>query len=449
MPDDPVRTLLNEFVDREIVVDVEREWNELLERAAREPAGAGAGSDRPRGAAANRRSKRPPVDDLRQPFGPGKRLVLRSAAVVVVAGALAVALTFGSVSTSGPRHEAAPTTTTTMLNRPFVYRPTGPLPPSFVVVASDGSSQVLEVYSTDGTLVRTLVNDPGLLYAQNVNGVVASPDGRQLYYLDLRSPSPPGPGIGVYRVPVTGGRSSLVAIGLDPAISTDGRLLVLQPYGPVGGGSVSSPAVGAVDLATGQRSDFALPALFGDRSLAGDVVIGLAWLAGEDSVAVLLQPQSHSSPCGEIGPVSTVRKCPPPPPPPPTTLAILGISDVPGTPAATALGLVAAPKGFAFSLTEPGPLTGSIVLVGRHGGPRPASDQVFMVQLLPRPAMVRDLGQLPLGCSPLAFDSTTGAALCQPTAGTANDLEIVRLGRPGPTLALHMARQLMILNATW
>lgn len=134
MSDDSIRAILNDLVDRKVVVDVDREWSELLARTAREPADPHDGSGELAAAGGGQRLLAGRVVDGRQRHGlPGRRLLLRVAAVVVVVGAIAVSLTLAIRPETRPR---PPIAATTGIRRPLSDRPSCNLclPPITVMV---------------------------------------------------------------------------------------------------------------------------------------------------------------------------------------------------------------------------------------------------------------------------------------------------------------------------
>jgi hypothetical protein len=429
MDDDRLRASLKDLVDSQLVVDVDvdREWAKLVARAASESAEVA------------RRAGR-----QRSHIPRGSRLAARVAVMVLVAAVLSATLLLAR-ATKPKAHTPNPTTTT-LANRPYAYRPTGPVPRSFVAYAASASGQqTVAVYSSAGRRIRVLTAGSGLYHAQDLNGVLVAPNGRTVYYLDQALTG----GVGIYRTGVAGGRPSRVASGLDPAVSPNGELLAIQTYNVMGYVYPIRPLFSVLDLASSRRTNFIVSSLFRDPSLSNDAVAGLAWLAGTNRIAALLEPAPSA--CSMLSyPDPVLMKCPIQLPPQPTTIAIVQIVEHAGTAVATGVRLVQAPAGFGWRLVQTGPAAGGITLIGDRGTSGPPRYQVFAMQLSPRPQTAVEIGRLPDGCVPFSFDAASGAVICEMVTGTnATSDEIVRLDRTGRPRVVALLRGLELGNASW
>ena len=376
-------------------------------------------------------------------------------AVIAVMSLLAVVLV---VASAGRSHPAGPVKDhghqSTLAVAP-AYRPTAAMPSSFLIVREVNSSTVssLQLVTATGHVVRALVANPGLMYAENTNGLFESGLDRFAYFLDLKGSSPPGPGIGIYRVSLLGGAPQLLAYGTEPAVSADGRLLAYSTAGESSLKSKSAPVVGLVNLATGHRSEVSLASIFAGEHVAGDVVLNLAWLPASHRLAVLLGPPATSHPggkCSTWDPPGGAR-CPraksKPVPPARSRLAII---DVPANPSAPFAGrLVWAPPGYTWNLMATGLGDDTLLMVGVHGSSASAAEDVLEIDPMLAGGPTRLVGVVPAGCYPLSLDASSGSMLCQPQATSSRDsVAIYRI-----TSASHHYEPLPfpydVLNAGW
>jgi hypothetical protein len=302
-----------------------------------------------------------------------------------------------------------------------------------------------------------LADNPGLIYAQNQDGVVLADNDRSVLYFDQFGSSPPGPGIGIYKVSPKVGRPSLLAYGTDASVSANGRYLALDPEQVQLHDPLTPPTISVVDLVTGRRTSIVVSSLLPSGRLTADRVSDIVWVAGSDVVAVRLQPQRAVSGarCGSVGfsPPSvrtkdrstTTVKCPPPPPPLPASVALVRIAEGSSSPVASAVGELT-------GVTEPwelavsGPEPGTIMVIGRPTSAASGPYRAFVLDLTKSPVVPIEVGQVPASCYPLSVDMASGSVLCQPTGG---QLSYVRLGRSSPPVAIPLPRDLTIGNATW
>jgi hypothetical protein len=431
MDDDKIRAALHDVADQ-LVIDVDREWARLLAHLADEPARV------------HRRAVRA------DPRGRWTRRLAARVAVVILVSAVVSATLLLARATKPKAHSGS--TTTTIVQGPFVYRPTGTIPPAFLGYAYTMSGkEMIAVFSTKGRLVRVLATDSdSLLYrAQDQNGVLVSPDRRQAFYLKGEVTGPPNDKIAIYRSSVAaGGRQSIVARGLDPTVSPDGHLLAIQTFNAMGYLFPIRPLFSVVDLANSVRANVIVSGLFRDRALAKDAVAGLAWLPGTHQLVALLEPYPNA--CSMVADPPILMKCPLQLQAFPTTIAVMQIGERAGVPFATGVRLVNAPAGYGWRLVEPGPVAGSITLIGDRGTTGPPHYRVFAIQLSPHPRPPHEIGWLPEGCVPFSFDATSGAVLCELVANSgATSVEIVRLGHSGPPLVVNLHDSWLLGNAAW
>lgn len=162
-------------------------------------------------------------------------------------------------------------------------RPAG-TPPGVVAVTSAGALVVLDPVT--GTAVRTLV--AGGVFGDEIS---VSPGGSTVYYAAKR-----GCAAEIYAVPLTGGPSTAIAAGAQPAISPDGTRLafVQEPWASRGQPQYvtcplpPAPPVTLVirDLATGTQTSYPGPP--GDRGDLVSTISHLSWSPGGRRLAVSL-----------------------------------------------------------------------------------------------------------------------------------------------------------------
>jgi WD40-like Beta Propeller Repeat len=177
----------------------------------------------------------------------------------------------------------APTTRPSPRASGIAARPAG-APPGVVAVTSAGALVVLDPVT--GATVRTLV--AGGVFGDEIS---VSPGGSTVYYAAKR-----GCGAEIYAVPLTGGPSTAIAAGAQPAISPDGTRLafVQEPFASEGQPQYvtcplpPAPPVSLVirDLATGTQTSYPRP-----PGVSGALVYPishLSWSPGGRRLAVSL-----------------------------------------------------------------------------------------------------------------------------------------------------------------
>jgi hypothetical protein len=335
------------------------------------------------------------------------------------------------------------------------YVPTASLPSSFVIVRDVNSASVseLQLVETSGHVIRTLFAGPGLLYAQNTNGLFQSKDRRFVYFLDLKQPSPPGPGIGVYRLPTTGGSPKLVAYGTDPTLSPDGSILAYTTTGEPTSTAKSGAVIAFVDLTSGRRSRASLASIFPGAGIGNDVVLHLAWLPARHRLAVLLGPPPvpGKGKCTSVFDLPPGARCPRVKSKPvPLARSRLAIINLPASPSAPFTGrLVWAPADYSWNLMATGLADDTLLMVGTHGSTSAAAaESVFEIDPLLSDAPTRLVGHMAAGCYPLSLDTSSGGVLCAPDGSPDGaTLGLVRLTSSAPGYSPMPFRE--VVTAGW
>jgi hypothetical protein len=439
MSEERMRILLVERADRHAGgIDVDAAWADVMQRAAPvggTPAGGTAVGRAPAG--------------LRR-----RRAVLGAAAGLVLVTALAAALLVPRGAAPRGGGGAEPTTSVQQGPPALTYHPAAAVPRSFLAyVITRSQQQLIMRIATDGHAAAGLTVGAGLLYAQNRNGVLSAPDSSAVDFLDLLAPSPPGPGIGIYRVAGAGATPSLVAYGTDPAASTDGRFVAFVPDRSLVSDAAEAPVVGLAEANGDGRVDVRLATLFPAAHLGTDVVVGLVWLAGDDDLAVLLQaPDPRSSGTGAcsygFSPPSGYKppnvKCFPLPPPATDVVAVLSVTRAGGSPAASGIATEQGPPHFAVAVAVPGATTGTVLLVGRSVRAGAVPFRVLLLAPLASPPTRLQVGELSAACEPMALDGPSGAVLCQ--SGSSIDVE--RVGTAGAR-RIPLPPGFLVGNAAW
>lgn len=286
--------------------------------------------------------------------------------------------------TVGPITSTAPITSLT---------PTG-IPGTYVahVPTTTGDPGTIEVVdSASGQVIRTLGSayDP---YLQN--GFQLSPDRSTLYYTRLDQPAQT---IQIIAVPLNGDPSRVVALGVDPQLSPDGRSMAYEPYG-------KPHSIAIMTLANGWTISTQLP-----TSNQWQTDSGISWLPDSRHLLVTRStPVSYGcdSPFGEA--------CRPPPSFPKPSIAFLEVA----TNRVQQWSRAPTPKVFAGERTTPtlegpGGQSGTVMALSNAGS---SASSLLTIDVETGRVIVR--AQLPKGTSFLARDRSGSHLILSVPSGT-------------------------------
>jgi len=194
------------------------------------------------------------------------------------------------------------------------------MPSQMVVWGQSGSSMGIQVISArSGRVVRTLASDLGLF--DGTPQPTAAPDGT-VYYDDAVAASQQGPDARppveqILRVPITGGASTFVADGHDPAVSPDGRFLAYLIWTQITGGP---EGIVMVNRLTGAASTWQYSTDAPDINAiswspdSGSLMVSTETLAGTGSRSIGTLRLSSPNRSLDHLPQVQLPRCPPPTP---------------------------------------------------------------------------------------------------------------------------------------